>query len=74
MGLENRTFKAGDYATGLGHTGLLKVTRVMNKRAEIEWLNPETKGFICNDSCLISKLTPATEEEIAVGYKIDPVN
>lgn len=71
MSTENQNFKAGDFATGLGHTGLIKITRVMNKRAEIEWLNPTTKGFIVRSSCLISKLTPATEEEIAAGYPLD---
>lgn len=62
--------KVGDLTTGLGHTGLIRVTRLMKKRAEIEWLNPETMGFICNDSCLISKLTLATDEEIKRGYHI----
>lgn len=56
-------FKEDDLCVGLGHTGLIRIIRVMNKRVEVALQNPRTNIEICWTSCLKTKLRPATEEE-----------
>lgn len=57
-------FNVGDLFVGLGHTGLIQITKVMKKRVEVGVLNPRTPNVICWTSCLKSKLRPATTEEV----------
>lgn len=64
-------FKEGDLVVGLGHTGLITIDRVMNKRVEVGLLNPRTDQVICWTSCLKTKLRPASEEEKKLMTRID---
>ncbi|WP_378347281.1 hypothetical protein [Acinetobacter baumannii] len=64
-------FKEGDLVVGLGHTGLIIIDHVMNKRVEVGLLNPRTDQVICWTSCLKTKLRPATEDEKKLMTRID---
>lgn len=63
-------FKVGDLCVGLGHTGLIEITKVMKKRVEVGLLNPRTPNVICWTSCLKSKLRPATLNETSTMTRI----
>ena len=64
-------FKEGGLFVGLGHTGLISISRVMDKRVDVGLLNPRTDRVVCWTSCLKSKLRPATEEEKELMTRID---
>lgn len=63
-------FDVGDYAIDEQHTGLLRVTRVLKKRLDADYLNPQTLGFICHHSILIRHIRHATDEEIKAGRRL----
>ena len=63
-------FNVGDLATGLGHTGLLRVTKSTHKRVEVEILNPQVMNVICADSCLKTSIQPATAAEVEAGVSL----
>lgn len=63
-------FEVGDYAVDEQHTGLLRVTRVMKKRLDVDYLNPQTLDFICHHSILIRHIRHATDEEIKAGHRL----
>ncbi|QIW91669.1 hypothetical protein vBAbaMD22_156 [Acinetobacter phage vB_AbaM_D22] len=64
-------FNVGDLCVGLGHTGLIRIDKVMPKRVEVTLLNLRTDQPICWTSCMKTELRPATEEEKKVMYRID---
>lgn len=64
-------FNVGDLCVGLGHTGLIRIDKVMLKRVEVSLLNLRTDQSICWTSCMKTKLRPATEEEKKVMCRID---
>ena len=68
---QHNIFEVGDYAIDEQHTGLLRVTRVMKKRLDADYLNPQTLGFICHHSILIRHIRHATEEEIKAGKRLE---
>ena len=67
---ENNIFEAGDYVIDEQYTGLLKVTRVMKKRLDVDYLNPQVMNHVCSSSILIRHVKHATKEEIEAGYKL----
>lgn len=64
-------FNVGDLCVGLGHTGLIRIDKVMPKRVEVTLLNLKTTNPICWTSCMKTKLRPATEEEKRFLCRID---
>lgn len=67
---QHNIFEAGDYVIDEQHTGLLRVTRVMKKRLEVDYLNPQTLSLICHHSILIRHIRHATDLEIAAGHRL----
>lgn len=67
---EHGIFEVGDLAVDPEHTGLLKVTRVMKKRVDVDYLNPQVMNLICHHSILIRHIRHATDEEIAAGHRL----
>ncbi|EMF0779073.1 hypothetical protein JH094_000856 [Acinetobacter baumannii] len=64
------SFEVNDLVVGLGHVGLLKITKVTDKKVWVDLLNPQVMNFICSDSCLKSQIRPASEQEKLRGYAI----
>jgi len=67
---KNSVFEVGDYVIDEQYTGLLKVTRVMKKRLDVVYLNPQVMNHICGSSILIRHVRHATDAEIKAGYKL----
>ena len=64
------TIKENDLVVSEDFTGLLRVVRVMKKRIEVLYLNPQSMGVICGSSMLIRKVRLATKQEAELGYKL----
>lgn len=62
-------FKIGDFVIDPQHTGLLKVTKVMKKRLDVDYLNPQTLEVICHHSILIRHIRMPTPKEIEQGFR-----
>ena len=66
----NNIFEVDDYVIDEQYTGLLRVTRVMKKRLDVDYLNPQVMNHVCSSSILIKHVKHATNAEIKAGYRI----
>lgn len=60
-------FQVNDLVVGLGHLGLLRITKITDKRVWVDLLNLQVMNVICSSSCLKSQIRHATEQEKAFG-------
>lgn len=67
---EHNIFEVGDLIIDKDHTGLLRVTRVMKKRFEVDYLNPNAMNVICHSSILMRHVAHANDAEIKAGRRL----
>lgn len=63
-------YEVGDLVVDEQHTGLLRVTRVMKKRLDVDYLNPQVMNLICRSSILIRHIRHTTDAEIEAGHRL----
>lgn len=58
-----REYRVGDLVAEFNYPGLLRVTRVTEKRLYVDYLNPQTINVVCGSSVWKSRVRLATREE-----------